>query len=262
MKEEKLLQVLSYGGGVQTFAMLILIEKGILPKPDILIHADTKAEYPETEQHIEEVAKPLCEKLNIPWLTVVENEGIIEGYKSDNLIPLPGFRSCTFHYKVKPIQRAIKEILGDKKKNGVASVDCWIGISTDESRREVKRENQSPKWVLQTYPLLKLGYSRNQLIQLIDESPYPMPRKSGCFMCPYAGMKGFIKLKIEKPDLFKIAVEMEDLYFKSRPERKHGFIDNGLKLSDIHSMPTLFSFEELESIQNDQKECDSGGCFL
>lgn len=256
-----MLKVLSYGGGVQTFAMLVMIEKGLIPRPDLIIHADTKAEYPETEIHIEEVAKPLCKKLSIPWITVVEGEGIIEGYKKNNSIPIAGFRSCTFNFKIKPIHKALREILGDKKINGVASVECWIGISTDESRREVKRENQSPKWVLQKYPLLELNYSRGQLIQIIEESHYEMPIKSGCFMCPYSGMKGFIKLKKQKPALFEIALEMENNYFKARPERNHGFIQ-GLKLKDINAMPSLFSFEDLDKIQNDQRECESGGCFL
>lgn len=254
-------KVLSYGGGVQTFSMLILIEKGILQKPDFGIMADTLAEYPETEEHLNKVAIPLFEKLGIPFFKVVHEEGIIKGYKKTNSIPMPGFRSCTYHYKVQPIHRKFKEILGDDKKNGVASIECWIGISTDEARRQVKREDQSPKWVLQTYPLLELGYSRQDCIDLIEKSEYPMPRKSGCFMCPYSGRKGFIKLKMEKPDLFQIAVDMEEAYFKARPERRNGFIE-GLKLIDLQSMPTLFSFEQLESIQNDQKECDSGGCFL
>ena len=257
-----MLKVLSYGGGVQTFAMLILIEKGILEKPDYVIMADTKAEYPETEEHVELVAKPLVEKLGIPWITVVKGEGIIEGYRSINSIPLPGFRSCTYNYKVKPIHDILRKILGPKKKNGVASIETWIGISTDESRREVKREDQSPKWVLQTYPLLEKGYSRQDLTNLIEQSEYPMPRKSGCFMCSYSGMKGFISLKMNYPDLFQIALDMEQAYFKARPERKLGFISQPIKLVDLASMPTLFSFEQLEQMDNDQNECDSGGCFL
>ena len=38
------LQVLSFGGGVQSFAMLLLIKEGLLPKPDIIIHSDTGSE--------------------------------------------------------------------------------------------------------------------------------------------------------------------------------------------------------------------------
>lgn len=256
-----MLKVLSYGGGVQTFAMLIMIEKGILDKPDLIIMADTKAEYPETEAHVETIAKPIAERLNIPFITVVRKDGLIDGYFKQNSIPMPGFRSCTYHYKVRPIHDYLRKALGDSFIKGKASVEVWIGISTDEARREVKREDQTPKWVLQTYPLLQKGYSRNDLIQFIEQSEYPMPRKSGCYMCPFSGRKGFIKLKMTHPDLFEIARKMESNYFKNRPERRNGFIE-GLKLDDLAAMPTLFSFEEVDSMINEQSECESGGCFL
>lgn len=255
-------KVLSYGGGVQTFAMLLLIEQGILPKPDLVIFADTKAEYPETEFHVEQVAKPIVEKLGIQWQTVVHGNGLIEGYTQQNSIPLPGFRSCTYNFKVRPIQDFLREWLGEEKIDGKASVEVWIGISTDEAKRAVPRDKQKPKWVLNTYPLLELGYSRNALIELIEESEYPRPIKSGCFMCPYAGMGNFIKLKVNHPDLFKVAVEMENRYFEARPDRKHGFLDEGIRLDDVAKTPTLFSFEELDSIVSDQSECESGVCFL
>ena len=48
------LQVLSFGGGVQSTAMLLFIKDGLLPQPDIIIHADTGAEMPETIKHIED----------------------------------------------------------------------------------------------------------------------------------------------------------------------------------------------------------------
>ena len=255
------MKVLSYGGGVQTFAMLVMIEQGILEKPDLIIMADTKAEYPETEAHVETIARPLAESLGIPFIIVVHEEGLIDGYIKQNSIPIAGFRSCTFNYKVRPIHDYLRTALGEAYTKGKPSVEVWIGISTDEARREVKRENQNPKWVLQTYPLLEKGYSRNDLIELINSSEYPMPRKSGCYMCPYSGTKGFIKLKMSHPHLFEIARKMESNYLKHRPERRDGFI-SGLKLNDLAAMPSLFSFEQVESMINEQSECDSGGCFL
>ena len=99
------------------------------------------------------------------------------------------------------------------------------------------------------------------MIELIEKSKYPMPIKSGCYMCPYSGTKGFIKLKMSHPDLFEIARQMESNYFKDRPKRRDGFVP-GLKLDDLAAMPTLFSFEQVESMINEQSECESGGCFL
>ena len=255
------MKVLSYGGGVQTFAMLIMIEQGLLEKPDLIIMADTKAEYPETEAHVETIARPLAESLGIPFITVVHENGLINGYTKKNSIPLPGFPTCTKNYKVRPINNYLRQSLGDCYTPGKPSVEVWIGISNDEARREIKPENQSPKWVLNTYPLLDKGYSRHDLIKLIEESEYPMPRKSGCFMCPYSGTKGFIKLKMTHPHLFEIARKMEGLFLDKNPEKSYGFVP-GLKLDDLASMPSLFSFDQVESMINEQSECDSGGCFL
>lgn len=61
---------LSYGGGVQTFCLLLLAEEGEIPRPDELVFADTGAEHPETYEHIEEVVKPICRKLGIKFVTV------------------------------------------------------------------------------------------------------------------------------------------------------------------------------------------------
>jgi hypothetical protein len=256
-------KVLSYGGGVQTFGMLVMIEKGILEKPDFAIFADTLAEYPETYHHIENVAKPIFERLNIPFIEVVEDKGIIEGYEKRNTIPMPGFRSCTANFKVKPIHDYLRNIVGKdliRKSRGKPLIETWIGISTDESSREVKREKQTPKWVLQSYPLLEKDISRRQIIEIIEKSGYEMPRKSGCFMCPYQGLKGFVLLKRDYQELYSIAVRMEELYFENRPSRRGGFLkDSGLKLKELNEIPTLFSFvDELPS----GSECESGGCFL
>ena len=60
---------LSFGAGVQTTAMLILIAKGEI-EADAVIFADTGAEHPETYEYIENYDKPLCEKVGIPFMTV------------------------------------------------------------------------------------------------------------------------------------------------------------------------------------------------
>ena len=254
-------QVLSYGGGVQTFAMLVLIEKGLLPKPDFLIMADTVAEYPETYAHVEQVAKPLAQRLGIPWVDVQHEQGIVDGYMKQNGIPMPGFRSCTYNFKVRPIHDYLREYLGENKKRGKASICTWIGISKDEAKRAVPRENQNPKWVLMKYPLLDLGLSRDHLKQHIEDSPYPMPIKSGCFICPYHGLKGFVDLKAKHPHLMQIAVDMEENFFKARPDRTMGFLpDHDITLKTLNEMPSLFSFE---GVIEPNRECETGGsCFL
>ena len=253
--------ILSYGGGVQTFALLLLILEGKIEKPQFVIFSDTKAEYPLTYIHIDKYAKPICEILDIPFITVQHQDGIIDGYTNQNSIPMAGFRSCTYNYKIRPINKYLTEFLGSSKIKGKPSIISLIGISTDESKRAIPRNKQSPKWVYLKYPLLELDLSRRQLIDIINKSPYPLPIKSGCFICPYNGLKGFVDLKQNHKDLFKIAVEMEENYFIHRPERTHGFLqDSQIKLKELGQIPSLYSF--VNTLPNENNECETGGCFL
>lgn len=60
---------LSYGAGMQTFALLVMAEQGEI-KIDEVVFADTGAEHPETYEHIEKIAKPICDRIGISFTTV------------------------------------------------------------------------------------------------------------------------------------------------------------------------------------------------
>ena len=106
------LQVLSFGGGVQSTAMLLYIKDGLLPRPDLIIHADTGAEMPETENHIQDWVVPFCEEMEIPFRIVRSHRGTIyDDYYRVGAIPIMGMRSCTDNFKIAPQRRAIREPL-------------------------------------------------------------------------------------------------------------------------------------------------------
>ncbi len=255
-------RILSYGGGVQTFALLLLIQKGSIPKPSCLIFSDTGCEWPHTYKHIEEVAKPICLQLGIPFITVMHKEGLIPGYSATNSIPMAGFRSCTYHYKVRPIHKYIKETWPLEKVDGKPSFISLIGISTDESKRAVSREDQLPLWMVLEYPLLELNLSRQDCLDLIEESIYPLAQKSGCFLCPYSSTSEWAKLKREQPKLMQIAIDLEQKYRIARPYREAGLMGTrNIWLTDFNSLSSI-----LEYIDSDfEASCDSkqgGGCFI
>ena len=68
---------LSYGAGMQTFALLVMAEHGEI-QIDEVVFADTGAEHPETYEHIEKVAKPICERMGIPFVTVRMNKTVTD----------------------------------------------------------------------------------------------------------------------------------------------------------------------------------------
>jgi len=250
------LQVLSLGGGVQSTALLLLVKAGRLPRPDICIHADTGSEMPHTEPIIE-YCRELCDELEIPFRIATATLGKLhEYYLSKGTVPIIGVRSCTMNFKVLPQRRLIREIVGNGK--GKLLAECWLGITTDESKREIKSEL---KWIGNKFPLLRLNYSRDMCIQ-INEKHGLTVLKSGCFLCPYAGRHHFIKLRRYQPDLFKICIEMEEAYQNKWPNRKHGLLKTMLSLKSLE-MPSLFTFGG--EYVPDETNCDNdvqGGCFL
>jgi 3'-phosphoadenosine 5'-phosphosulfate sulfotransferase (PAPS reductase)/FAD synthetase len=55
-------QVLSYGGGVQSVAMCVLVARGILERPDYIVCADTGREATSTWDYLDEVMQPFLER--------------------------------------------------------------------------------------------------------------------------------------------------------------------------------------------------------
>lgn len=248
------LEVLSFGGGVQSFAILLLIKEGKLPIPDIIIHSDTGSEMPHTHE-IVKIGFEISKEMNIPFHIVSSYRGKLhEDYMKTGTLPVVGIRSCTTNFKIFPQRRFIREIVGNK--NGKVLANCWLGITTDESKREVKSNLQ---WIQNKFPLLEINYTRKDCIELNSKYNYSV-KKSGCFCCPYAGKNHFVKLYQDHPELFKIVKEMESKYHKTWKTKNEGILP---RVSDISTLqiPSLVTFGA-EILSNDESSCDSGGCFL
>lgn len=240
------LEVLCYGGGTQSTAILVLIAQGKLPKPDLVLHADTGSELPETVQFLDK-AREICDEINVPFDIVKSHRGSLHNdYMRLKTIPIIGSRSCTSNFKILPQRRYIRKIVGNGK--GKILCNMWLGITIDEERRRV--EKSDVKWTGLKYPLLDLyPITRDQAIK-INEKAGLYVGKSGCFCCPYAGTKHWLDLKKNHPELFEIALEMENLKFEHK----------GGKLG-------LFKLSKLSELNNldyqEDSNCDTGaGCFL
>lgn len=248
--EKQPLQVLSCGFGSQSAAMVFLSIDGLIPRPDIIIHSDTGSEMPYTLELIEHM-KPIIQAEKIPLVIVAdERYPLHESYKKTGRLPIVGFRSCTTRFKVEPCNQYIRKIVGDK--NGVHLSTTWIGITTDELRRERKSKL---KWNQLSYPLLNiLRWSRERCDKYLSTKGMKV-RKSSCFCCPYQGVKGFWNLKTEFPELFKECLEMEKQYFLTRPERRYGLLPNIRRLESMNQ-------DGLEKWGVEIKCSPAGGCFL
>jgi hypothetical protein len=236
---EKNLTVLSLGAGVQSSTMLLMIHKGILPRPDYVIFADT-----QHEPRHGCITDPRTRR-DIPggvygWLDWMENHtGIpITRVSAGSLAKgslligtnrtngkkwlanyIPAYligpkktgmlgRSCTFNYKISPIRKKIREILGVKRisKRMKYKVRMLIGITNDEVSR--MKPSQVP-YIENVWPLVDMDMSRQDCIDWLTINEYPIPNRSACTFCPLRSDKEWMELKENSPADFAEAAEFE-----------------------------------------------------
>lgn len=92
-------------------------------------------------------------------------------------------RQCTSEYKIKPIERKLRELVGIKARQrpkGVL-VEQWMGISWDEMQR---MSDPSFPWIIKRYPLVDLRMTRHNCKQWLARRGVDAPR-SACLGCPF-----------------------------------------------------------------------------
>lgn len=115
-----------------------------------------------------------------------------------------GRRQCTKEYKLRPIQRKIVELLGGKRPK--AGAEVMVGISTDEA---VRAKPSQVQYIKNTQPLLDREVSRWGCLRWLERKGYPEPPKSACIGCPFHNDAAWRDLKLNSPDEFADAVEVD-----------------------------------------------------
>lgn len=263
---------ISYGGGVQSTALLVLAAQRRINFPLFLFaNVGDDSEHPGTLRYIEEYAKPYAAEHGIE---LVELDRIMqrtgekrtlwedltrEGSRSLN-IPVrmsngaPGTRSCTATFKI--------EVVGRELKRRGASADnpatIGIGISVDEIHRANNRRTEPHERV--TYPLLNLGLRRTDCARIIRKAGLPVPPKSSCFFCPFHRPETWHDMRRTEPELFAKACALEDLLNERRDTlgKDHVYLTRfGKPLREAipDGVDVLPMFDEADGA------CDSGYCF-
>jgi hypothetical protein len=211
-------KVFSYGGGVQSRAILRFIKDGIIEKPDLVIFADTHDEPKEVYQGIKE-DQDFCKAMGLELVVVsqgrlseVDRWGglFIPAYTVSQATGKKGMlnRQCTQRFKVVPMRRYLRS-------QGVKSAEMWLGISTDEITR-MKPSNV--KWLTNKFPLIDAGLSRDDCIKRLSKEGI-VPAKSACVFCPYHSASEWAQIKRD-PEAWARACEYDELIRDKRP--KHG----------------------------------------
>lgn len=219
--ENPTLRVLSLGAGVQSTVLALMAAKGETDhKPDCAIFADTGNEPDYVYEHLEWLKK----EVNFPIHIISKgnlgddtlNPSLVIG--SQKFTPIPfflegsgiGMRQCTNDYKIQPIRRKVRELLGVDKGKRVPKdviVETWIGISLDEI---VRAKRSRDKWNIHRWILIEKEMKRHHCLAWFEKH-YPNRKlaKSSCIFCPYHDNKTWRDMKINDPKSFNIAVEFE-----------------------------------------------------
>ena len=227
--------VYSYGGGVQSTAMLVLAAQGYLPAgPFLFANVGDDSEHPGTVEYVRNVAFEYAARHGLDVHELERAPGdtiwgrIMAPGSYDVPIPMrgsdtgaPGARSCTANYKIDVVSRWVR----DAGATPDQPVHVGIGISTDEIERAnaAKRSNDREQaW----YPLLTLehrlaprGANRDQCAAIIADAGLPVPPKSSCYFCPFHKPTTWNDMARDEPDLFERAALLEDTVNERRAAR-------------------------------------------
>lgn len=274
--------MISYGGGVQSTALLVLAVQGKLGPVDAALFANVgdDSEDPETLRYVREVAIPFghlggagqWRGVQVPVFALQRTDRrgerrtlFAELMRPDSRslsIPVrmadtgaPGRRRCTADYKMKVVGRWVRE-------RGATADDpatVIVGISYDEIERLGNQRNAA--WERREYPLVDRRLTRDEDCKaIIHAAGLPLPPKSSCFFCPFRKPSDFARMRRDRPALFQQAVMLEDTLNQRR-----------LTLGKDPVYLTRFGKPLADAVQEEQpamdfgtgpgETCDEGYCW-
>lgn len=224
------MQILSLGAGVQSTALLIASANGLLPKLDAAIFSDTGWEPQDVYDHLDRLEEEIAKPAGIPIYRVSNGNiraDVLDPDRRGATMPLfvrkidggKGItrRQCTEEYKIKPIKRKVRELLGaEMLENGRPGrvpagrqAVQWIGISTDEFHRA---KDSDVKYVKHHFPLLMdLNWSRKDCEAYLKRHNFGDTRKSACLGCPFHGNRAWRDLRDNYPSEWADVVDFEQV---------------------------------------------------
>lgn len=266
------LRSVSYGGGVQSTALLVLAAQRKIDYP-LAIFANTgdDSEHPASLEYVRNIAMPYADKHGIELVEVARTiRGEVESIRGrimregivSQVIPVrssadgpPMSRSCTIDYKIEVIGRELKR-RGASQQTPAAVA---IGISLDE----IHRANRKPReYEVINYPLLGMDdrplpkpLRRTDCERIIADAGLPVPPKSSCYFCPFHSLGEWTRLRREEPELFAASVEIEQT-ISAKAGAPRYLTRYGAPLAEVvpEGVDTL-------PFDDDEGACDTGACW-
>lgn len=224
-----MLNVISLGAGVQSSTMALMAAHGeIGPMPDCAIFADTQWEPSGVYRWLEWLETQLPFPVHRVTAGSVRDAILAkQNTTGGRFASVPYFtdgggmgrRQCTSEYKIQPIRKKLRELIGLKKgERGPRDVfvSSWIGISTDE----IQRMKMSPDaYIENRWPLIERRMSRWDCLAWMERHGYPMPEKSSCIGCPYHSDQHWREMRQSDQESWADAVYVDNKMRENGPVR-------------------------------------------
>lgn len=214
------MNIVSYGGGANSTALLVGLQQHRIPV-DLILFADTGAEHPHTYAYLDIMDKWLKDH-GMPPITRVykfTREGKRLTLEDECLqsCTLPsiayGYKRCSLKHKIGPQEKYCNSHPECRKAWAAGKkVVKFIGYDAGETARSEKvllRDLADPKYS-KWYPLMEWGWRREDCIREIEAAGLPQPGKFSCFFCPSMKEHEILALRDQHPDLFRRAIALED----------------------------------------------------
>lgn len=214
-----MIRVLSLGAGVQSSTLALMAAAGeIGPMPDAAIFADTQSEPAAVYRQLEWLESRLPFPVHRVTVGSLRDQILAATRGEQRMDARPPFflsdggmlnRQCTQDFKLVPIQRKVRELMGLKPRQrapGHVAVELWIGISLDES---IRMKPSRLAYVAHRWPLVESRVTRQDCISWMEARGYPKPPKSACTFCPYHDDSIWRDMKENDPDSWADAVRVD-----------------------------------------------------
>lgn len=206
------LVLISLGAGVQSSTLLLLAAEGRLGRVDGAIFADVGWEPAAVYTHLERLEREVAGPAGIPIHRVSTGnirDDALDPARRFASMPLfirnpdgtggMGRRQCTAEYKIKPIKRQVRELLGYPHPTRVPKgvfVEQMVGISLDEIHRA---KDSGLAYMRNIHPLVDLGWTRSDCQRYLQSRGFGDTPRSACIGCPFHSNREWRALRDESP---------------------------------------------------------------
>jgi len=268
------MRVISYGGGVQSTALIVLATQGRLGDVQHAIFANVgdDSEHPATLRYVREVMMPWAAARGIvvhelqrtrrpnsapTLLQEAQTQRVGEVIPARLANGRPGIRSCTTNWKIRVLGKWLKS----HGATAAMPITTLVGISWDEVERVGRRRDNA--WEVVEYPLVDLRLTRHGCKEIIASAGLPVPHKSSCWFCPFLRPATWAQMRRDEPALFAKAAALETLLNERRDRlgKDHVWLTRFAKpLADaIPVAQPMLTFDDDSHITHET--CDEGACW-